>query len=220
MLLDINIIKQIEAINIKENKPLIISDVDEVLVHFASPLESFLASQNMTIAFTSYKLFGNVHFTDTKKAVPKEEIIELLQDFFATSIHTCPLVDGAKRSLDKLSKKFQIIILTNTPHTAREARKSALNNLGIDYPLITNDGHKGEAVSLICKNLTAPAVFLDDIPHHHSSVAKSAPHVHRLHFVADPRLAKLLPPATHSHQRIDNWVDTEAYITKLFGKHV
>ena len=211
-----NISQQIEAINVKENMPLIISDVDEVLVHFASPLESFLDTHNIAISFKSYKLFGNVHFKETKELVCDETIMELLDVFFTEKLHTCPPVVGVKNALNNLKKKYQIIILTNTPFEARESRIKSLNNLGIDFPLVTNTGHKGEAVSEICKNLKAPALFLDDIPTHHKSVAQLAPHVHRVHFVADPRLAKLLPPAVDSHERIDNWPEAELYISNFF----
>ncbi len=220
MRLDQNISEQIEAIKLKENKPLIISDADEVLVHFASPLEQFFDTNNMSISFTSYKLFGNVHFKDSKKAVSKGQILELLQSFFIEKVHTCPPVEGVKTALDSLKEKYQIIILTNTPHEAKERRIKALKGLGLDFPLISNDGHKGLAVREICKNLNAPALFLDDIPHHHTSVAEHAPHVHRIHFVADTRLAKLLPPAADSHERIDNWADAEAYISKYFRDYL
>jgi hypothetical protein len=214
-----NILEQINSINIKENKPLIISDVDEVLVYFATPLENYLDTKNMSISFISYKLFGNVHYKDTNKNVPKDIVIELLQSFFAEKVHTCPPVEGVENAFKRLREKFQIIILTNTPYEARTDRIKALKGLGLDFPLVANDGHKGQAVREICKNLKAPALFLDDIPHHHTSVAELAPHVHRVHFVADPRLAKLLPPACDSHERIDNWVDAERYINKYFAQN-
>ena len=48
-------------------------------------------------------------------------------------------------------------------------------------------------------------VFVDDLPVHHASVAKHAPEVHRLHMVAEPRLAPAVPVAEHAHIRIDDW---------------
>ena len=43
------------------------------------------------------------------------------------------------------------------------------------------------------------------LPVHHASVAKHAPEVHRLHMIAEPRLAPAIPPAEHAHARIDDW---------------
>ena len=218
MALDPRVYQQLDEINIIKHKPLIISDADEVLVHFAKPLELFLDEFDMSIAFTSYKLFGNVRYKSSNEKVPKEQVFELLQRFFIEKVHTCPAVEGVCAALERLSENYQIIILSNTPYDAREQRIKALNNIGINFPLIANDGHKGPAVKALYAAASAQTVFLDDIPHHHTSVATSAPEVQRIHFVADQRLAKLLEPATDSHTRIDNWREAETYIENYFKR--
>lgn len=212
MEIDSKTLKQLEEIEVIKHKPMIISDADEVLVHFAKPLELFLAEHGMSISFTSYKLFGNVRYNADNKPVPKKTVFELLQGFFQEKVHTCPPVANVGAALDRLSKNYQIVILSNTPFSAKNLRKTSLEENGINFPLITNEGHKGVAVRKLADKANAPTVFLDDIPHHHTSVAQNAPNVHRIHFVADRRLARLLPPADHSHARIDNWLEAEAYL--------
>ncbi|HCX66153.1 MAG TPA: hypothetical protein DHK64_01080, partial [Rhodobiaceae bacterium] len=58
----------------------------------------------------------------------------------------------------------------------------------------------------------APVVFLDDIPHNLSSVAKAHAPAHLIHFIADPRLAKLLGPATDSHLHTTDWAEAQKFI--------
>ena len=73
------------------------------------------------------------------------------------------------------------------------------------YPLVANIGEKGPAVGMLAERTAAPIYFIDDSPSHHTSVAREANHVFRLHFVANPRLAKLLDAAPDSHNRADDW---------------
>jgi hypothetical protein len=61
------------------------------------------------------------------------------------------------------------------------------------------------------------AVFVDDLPVHHESVAKHAPEVHRLHMVSEPLLAAAIPPAPYAHARIDDWRDARAWIAERFA---
>ena len=52
------------------------------------------------------------------------------------------------------------------------------------------------------------AVFIDDLPQHHGSVAEIAPHVTRLHLCGEPLLAPHIAcahKAGHAHARIDDW---------------
>jgi hypothetical protein len=50
-------------------------------------------------------------------------------------------------------------------------------------------------------------------------VAEHAPDVHRIHFVADPRLAKLIGPASGASKRIDVWEEAQDWITGQIDAH-
>jgi hypothetical protein len=67
--------------------------------------------------------------------------------------------------------------------------------------------------------MQAPVFFLDDITHNIDSVAEHAPDVHRIHFVADPRLAKLIGPASGASKRIDVWEEAQDWITGQIDAH-
>ncbi|HEU0309963.1 MAG TPA: HAD family hydrolase, partial [Sphingomicrobium sp.] len=84
---------------------------------------------------------------------------------------------------------------------------------GIRHEVICNSGGKGiPARAIIDRHGARRTAFVDDLPVHHASVAKHAPEVHRLHMVAEPRLAPAIPVAEHAHARIDDWPTAAGWI--------
>ncbi|MFZ5608446.1 MAG: hypothetical protein ACOY99_02425 [Pseudomonadota bacterium] len=198
-------------------RPLIICDADEVLVRFVATLEAYLGDEGLYLRFDSFALTGNIRRREDDRPLDKEEVGRLLRQFFATRIADCPPVEGAAAALHALSTRADIVVLTNLPDGLRAVREAALKRLGMPYPVIANDGLKGPAVALLALRRRAPICFLDDLPPNIDSVAEDAAHVHRIHFVADPRLAALLGPAARAHCRIDSWRDTRDYLERLLA---
>ena len=75
------------------------------------------------------------------------------------------------------------------------------------YPLIANQGPKGRAARALADRVGAPLIFIDDIPNQHSSVREAVADAFCLHFVGEPRLARLLPQAAASDHRADTWAE-------------
>src|SRR3546814_11402327 len=90
----------------------------------------------------------------------------------------------------------------------------------MDFPLIANSGPKGPAVVELLRRVPGSAVFIDDIPHNHASVARLAPAVHRLHYVADTRLAALPGPAADCHPRPPPLVEIQEHVSALLSRGV
>jgi hypothetical protein len=84
----------------------------------------------------------------------------------------------------------------------------------MEYPVMAGSGPKGNVILPLIADMRAPVVFIDDLPPHHASVASETPHVQRLHFVADTRLASLVPPSPHAHARIDTWPEAAPWISQ------
>lgn len=210
-----SVAEQIAGLTFTSGQPLIIVDADEVLFYFMRGLEVFLAGRDLYFNWASYALYGNIRQRQDDMPVAAELLHPLLQRFFAEATEDLEPVDGAAVALAALSETNRVVVLSNVPMAAREARLRALRRHGMDFPLIANSGPKGPAVASLIERATAPAVFIDDIPHNHSSVAQLAPAVHRLHFIADPRLAALLGPAADSHHRAESWPDLQRLITSL-----
>lgn len=200
--------------DIAADRPLMLVDADEVLLQFAGPLTVFLNDSGYEITFDSYRLNGNICNLASGQVATPMEVSGLVGQFFAERVHLCPPVEGAVAAMKALSARAQVVILSNVPDYARAARAKSLASHGLDYPLVANVGPKGPAVRALTENLDAPALFIDDLPHNHQSVAAEAAHVHRIHFVADLRLQKLIEPAEHAHHRVDSWPEAQDYIER------
>ena len=203
---------QIDQIALDRDRPLLLTDADEVLVHFVAPLEDFLQKNDLFLDLKSFRLSGNVKCRHTGKAVKQAEIYRLLNRFFATCTDLCPPVNGAAAALLTLQTRAQIVVLSNIPADHKETRTQSLCRHGMDYPLMANKGPKGEAIRYITQHHTAPVFFIDDLPVNIASAAEHAPETHRIHFIADQRLAKLVEPSAHAHIRIDDWTEAADYI--------
>ncbi len=214
------VLAQIEEINLAPDRPLLISDGDEVIFAFVAGLEEFMAPSGLYFAADSFALTGNIRFRESGEALPGEEVRQLILDFHAERMASVPLVAGAAASLGALGQRCQIVVLSNIALDLRGERARALANNGLDLPVVANAGLKGPAVRALCARAGAPVFFLDDIPRNLQSVrAVMADAVHCIHFVGDPRLARLLPASSHAHARFDDWPSAQAHIEALLSAH-
>ncbi|WP_308909541.1 hypothetical protein [Pseudokordiimonas caeni] len=211
-------VKDAEAIaaGFDPEKPLLILDADEVLLRFMEALEAYLLGEGYELRLKSFAITGNV-YDRHGVLVAADHVRELLSSFFTARTRDIEPVPGAADALAALSADWQIVVLSNVPSAQREARAANLAGHGMPYPVIASKGGKGEFVATLTAGLKAPTVFVDDLPPHHASVARHAPATHRLHMVADPRLAALLPPAPDAHVRIDDWAAAHDHIRTLAG---
>ncbi|HJM48251.1 MAG TPA: hypothetical protein QGF63_00225 [Alphaproteobacteria bacterium] len=203
---------QLAALKLDPGRPLIISDADEVLFEFMAGFVAFIEERDCYFDWASFALTGNVRDRESKRALDQDEVHALLQDFFDARAEQLDPVPDAAEALAALAKRAQVVVLSNVPKDSFAARQRSLRNNNMDYPLIANSGMKGPAVRVLAEQVQAPVLFIDDIPHNHTSVARAAERVIRLHFVADPRLARLLEPAEDSHHRADTWPAARAFI--------
>lgn len=208
--------ERLASLDIDPDKPLIICDADEVLIEFAKPLEAFLADHALTIDFRSFALVGNIRRVADRSVVEAEEVSALIDDFLGHVVDRPSAVPDCVDAIDHLRQQARVLVLTNIPHHLRQRREQALASIGLDLPVFSNSGEKGPMVAEIVRSHQAPVVFLDDMPSHHSSVAKHARHVHRIHFVADNRLARLIAPADDCHIRTDLWTECVTHIKTHF----
>ena len=206
-----DVFEQIEALPIEADRPLIVTDADEVLFVFMADFERYLDEQGHYFDWSSYALFGNVRRRSDDGAVDWDATRRLLDGFFDARTVSMDAAPGAPESLATLNRRAQIVVLSNLPHTRRPERSRALELSGMDYPLISNEGPKGPAVHALAARVEAPVFFIDDAPTHHESVAEHADAVRRLHMVADSRLARIVP-AADSHHRVDDWPGARAII--------
>ena len=208
--------QQLQALTLDASRPLIITDADEVLLRFMQRVEHYLDSIGLWIDLSSFALSSNIKSKETDEPV---QVPTLIDDFFAAETANIDAAPGAAAALAKLSAEAQIVVLTNLPAAHRDARIANLKGHGMDYPVVVNSGLKGPAVKWLTEKAGSPVFFLDDIPHNIDSVAEHAPQVTCIHFIADPRLGKLIGKAKGATARIDDWDEAHDFITGQINGH-
>jgi len=208
------------------NRPLIISDCDEVLLHMVRHFRDWLGEQH-GIDFD----LGANPFVDSMKhaadgsAVAEQDVFRFLQLFFDTEMPCQTAIEGAVEAMRELQRDADVVVLTNLADQYNAARAQQLREFGLEAPVYTNQGPKGPALRRILDERPASRiVFIDDLAHHHGSVAEVAPDVKRLHFCGEPAIAPHVPcahVAGHAHARIDNWQEALPWLLEtLHGKPV
>jgi hypothetical protein len=203
------------------NRPLLITDCDEVLLHMVAHFEAWLGeAHQIAFAFESGSFGGAMTVKATGEVVPEDRVWPLLGEFFRGEMHRQTIVPGAVEALGRISEIANIVILTNLGDEAHSWRVEQLARHGIAHEVVCNSGGKGVPVRAIIGRYGASrTAFVDDLPVHHASVAKHAPEVHRLHMIAEPRLAPAIPPAEKAHARIDDWPTATGWlIERLTGQ--
>ena len=199
------------------SRPLIISDCDEVLLHMVAPYRDFLAEQHDIDFVMNSNDFGkSMRYRGNGDLVEPAEIWRLLNLFFDTEMHRQQAIAGAVEGINALSEHADVVILTNLGDHRRDHRAEQLRNVGIDARVFTNQGPKGPALKAILEEYNpSKALFIDDLPQHHGSVAEMLPHVHRLHLCGEPKIAAHIDcahKAGHAHARIDDWATALPWI--------
>ncbi|MFP3943327.1 MAG: hypothetical protein ACLFWF_05525 [Alphaproteobacteria bacterium] len=207
----------IRALNFEDSRPLVVCDADEVLVRFVAGLERFMDGEGLWLDLQSFALTGNIRERESGRALEQGEVSALLERFYAGWTDRLEPVPGAASALGKLSACCQIVILSNLPASARAVREAWLARHGMAYPVIANRGLKGSAFRALAARCGRPAFFLDDLPHNIADAARSVPEGVLIHFVADPRLARLLPPARECHLRTGDWEEARTFMEERLG---
>jgi hypothetical protein len=201
------------------NRPLLVSDCDEVLLHMVSHFADWLREKHGLDFILEEPGFVNaVRDARTGKPVPAATVWPLLDGFFDREMHRQNVVPGAVEALSAIAKVADVVILTNLGDEYQASRVEQLEAFDIRHRVLCNRGGKGAPVAeLIAEMRPSVTVFVDDLPVHHESVAKHAPEAWRLHMIAEPRVAAHVPPAPHAHARIDEWSGACDWILARFA---
>jgi hypothetical protein len=199
-------------------RPLLITDCDEVLLHMVSHFAEWLeAEQGVRFALETGRFSDAMTVIGTGEPLALDQAWILLDAFFRGEMHRQTLVPGAVEALGRIGEVADIMILTNLGSEAHPWRVDQLAGHGIRHDVICNSGGKGAPVKKLARRRPS-AVFVDDLPMHHASVAKHAPNVWRLHMIAEPRVASTVPMSEHAHARIDDWPSASDWILEKLAE--
>ncbi|MEI2384158.1 hypothetical protein [Breoghania sp. JC706] len=202
---------QIDALSLG-NRPLIVCDVDEVVLQFIAPLEGLMNEAGMEFIDHRYRLTGNIRHIETGELASMDEVRALLYGFFEAHGQRQSPVPGAADALNRLAERAQVVLLTNMPARFQSQREEVLARYGIPYPVVVNEGPKGPAVSALTARVEAPLVFLDDSPSNLTSVHAAVERAHIIQFIADPRFFALADPVEGAAFTSNDWTATRGFI--------
>ncbi len=197
----------VASLNLNSGDPLLLCDADEVILHFLDPVDNWFEGQGLTRDRETARITGSLKEAATGRILDQGEVTDALHHFFEFGMQTQPAVNGALEGLNHLANHAQVVILTKLPSRFQKTRLDHLSGLGFDYPVIASDAPKGVLARQLSDMAGDPIVFIDDLPPNHVSVAEHVPHSHRIQFVADPVINKIMPTLDVTHYRAQSWAD-------------
>ncbi len=211
-------VAQIAELKLDPGRPLVICDVDEVIVHFTRDYEDFLVEHDMWLDTSHMNhSFASTRFRHNNELIGPQNSERIVRQFFAERTRDMQTIEGAVASLLNISQHAEVVMLTNLPHEAGEDRRTNLAGHGLIFPVITNSGPKGPAINSIASQISAPVIFIDDSPGFIISAFEHAPHVHLIHFIQDERFARMVAPLEFVSLRTHSWDEVHPHVLKLIG---
>ncbi len=215
MTIDPETARQITELS-KDSRPLLVLDVDEVVLEFVRPFIAFLNHRGFDLKTDSFRLHGNVVNQDSGEVTGRDAVSGLLDSFFGEQENWQFPVQYAVDTIAGLADDTEVVMLTAMPHRYRDARRRLLDRVGFAYPLLTTEAAKGPAIAQLRGETDRPVAFVDDIPHNLTSVQKSLPDAGLIHLMAHEGMRALLPPLDDTIEIADSWRDAEQKIRRKF----
>lgn len=208
--------RQIAALA-RDPRPLLVLDVDEVVLEFVRPFTGFLNARQLALKTTSFRLHGNIVEAATGAALEDRLVGELIAAFFEAQEDWQTAAAEAATGLASLAGQAEIVMLTAMPHRHRNARRALLDRLGFPYPLVTTERAKGPAIAMLRGDTPRPVAFVDDLPSNLVSVRQSVPDAHLFHLMMHPEFRALLPPLPDGVVAAEDWRDAVPRIAAALG---
>jgi hypothetical protein len=211
---------RIEAL-VRSDRPLVVCDIDEVVLEFVGPLMAFLDSHGHELRPVSFRLTGNIYFKETGEVVDKAAVSDFLERFFGEHDAWQQPVAGALEALAgiKAAHDADIVFLTAMPPRHHARRRALLDSHGFSQPMIATEDAKGDAVNALTRHHPGkPVVFIDDLPPNHLSVLGAVPEALGLHLMAYEPLRPHLPPMPDGVKSVADWNAAAAEIADFLEK--
>jgi len=204
------------------NRPLVITDCDEVLMHMVVPFAEWVdAEHGVLFRIEDASFAGALKRKECGTPLEAAEVWPLLDAFFRGEMARQYPIPGALAAMAAIAEQADIVVLTNVGPDHQQARIEQLALHDFHAPVIGSRGGKGEPVRrLIEQYQPSVALFIDDLAGHHQSVAQEAPDVWRLHLVGEPAIADKIAPSPYAHARIDDWAAAQDWILALLAENV
>ncbi|MBF96624.1 MAG: hypothetical protein CFH34_00800 [Alphaproteobacteria bacterium MarineAlpha9_Bin4] len=213
-----NTFPSLNSLKLNPYRPTLICDADQVIFDFMYDFQNFLKIKKLFFNWKSYALTSNILKNDNS-SLNEEEIKELINNFFKKFTLKMTVIRGSIKTLNKISKYFNIVVLSNIPFEYYDLRLNALNNNNLNFPFFANKGEKGTASSHIFNFNKNQTWFIDDSPFQVSSVIKKEPNIKTILFIENTKLAKLIKNKNNCDFYSTSWLKNEKILLNQFLKY-
>jgi len=207
----LNDILDISHVRVTE-RPLIVCDVDDVVLHFADPFQDFLVSSGHTFLPRSFRFTGNIVATDTQAELDADGVRRLIEAFFEAQEEWQLPIENVVHTLEALSADADVVFLTAMPPRYSEPRRRLLNKLGLAFPMIASEEPKGPIMRRLNAERVFPTTFIDDMAHNLHSVRDHMPDSLLIHMMPDSPLHLMAPKPSEDIVRARDWRHAEELI--------
>ena len=198
-------------------RPLVVCDVDEVVLEFLDPFDRYLNSIGHRLHPDSFRLHGNIR-SIAEDLIAEDEAVERMQEeFFASQDRWQTPALGVDVALRSLSGDADIVFLTAMPPRHHDVRRTLLDLHGLDFPMIATEEPKGPVVASLIGGRDIRSVFVDDIVRNHGSVRTHAPGCLLLHMMANKVFRAMAPKPDADIVIAEDWMDAERLIRDHLG---
>lgn len=201
----------------RDDRPLLVLDVDDVLLEFIRPFPRYLAAQGFDLKLDSFRLYGNVIDRATGAAAENDRVSMLIEAFFEAQADWQEMIEGAADAIESFGGRAEIVLLTAMPHRFRATRRAHLDKLGLTYPLVTTEMAKGPALRSLRGDKRRPIAFVDDQPRNLLSARDTVADAQLFHLMADNSLRAMLPPPPEGVTVVEDWPEAGPKIAAALG---
>lgn len=203
----------VDAIRLSD-RPLVVCDVDDVVLQFIVPFQSYLDSLGHRLVPRSFRLHGNIVSQATETALPDREVSDLIDAFFdAQETWQTPFPTTAA-AIEAIARDADIVFLTAMPPRFADRRRRLLDSIGLSQPLVATQQPKGPVVETLHGGRPLPVAFIDDMAHNLVSVGTHVTDCLLLHMIPVSEIHRHAPPAEPPVLRVADWPEATQHIRR------
>lgn len=200
------------------DRPLVVCDIDEVVLEFISPFTRFLRANDHDLLPRSFRLHGNIVSLIDGTAPDDAAVSAFLEEFFRTQDRWQIPALRVVQTLADLSDEADIVFLTAMPPRHRPVRRALLDSFDLAFPMIATEEPKGPVLARLHGERSQPVVFIDDIQRNLLSVGEHMPQCMLLTMMANAQFRAFAPPVCNGIVSASDWDDAFRLIRAHIAK--
>ncbi|NBB50123.1 hypothetical protein GVN24_17755 [Rhizobium sp. CRIBSB] len=199
------------------DRPLIVCDVDDVVLQFATPFQAFLESRGHNLLPRSFKLTGNIVNGADQSVIEAPAVKALIDDFFLDQESWQTPFADAVDSLHALARHADLVFLTAMPPRHAGVRRRLLDQLTLSFPMLATEEPKGPMVAALHAARSLPVAFVDDMVHNLHSVGDHVPDCLLVYLPPPLEIFRFAPDPRETVRRAENWPAASALLHDHLG---